>query len=60
MKGNMVLNINERTLREALDYAKIKGIDLSAMVEKFLLKFISGKENNARDIQVSDEVKALA
>lgn len=60
MKGNTVLNIDERTLREALDYARIKGIDLSDMVEKFLLKFISGKENKTRNVQVSDEVRALA
>ncbi|WP_165154713.1 DUF6364 family protein [Parabacteroides sp. ZJ-118] len=60
MKGNSVLNIDEHTLREAFDYARIKGIDLSDMVEKFLLKFISGKEDRTRKIQVSDEVRALA
>lgn len=60
MKGNMALNIDERTLREAFDYAKTRGIDLSDMVEKFLLKFISGKVNKTRDVQVSDEVRALA
>lgn len=59
MEG-LTLHINDRTLQAALEHAKMKGIDLSVVVERFLLKFISEKADEIeKEIRISDEVKAL-
>ena len=57
----VVLHIGEDTLREAFDVAKVRGMDLSSVVEEFLLRFISMKRSNMeKTIRVSDDVRALA
>ena len=41
MERNMGLHIDDVILRKAFFYAKMKGVDLSAVVENFLAQFVS-------------------
>ena len=62
MKGNMALHIDDVVLRKAFRCAKNKGVDLSALVEAFLAKFVSSDasyEDKISNFPISDEVKAL-
>ena len=54
------LNIDSQTLNNAYLYAKAHGIDLSALIEAFLLQFSMGKIKETHDIQISKEVMDLA
>ena len=57
----VVLHIGEDTLRAAFDVAKVRGMDLSSVVEEFLLRFISMKRSNMEKMtRVSDDVRTLA
>lgn len=63
MKGNMVLHIDDVVLRKAFRCAKNKGVDLSALVEAFLARFVSSDasyEDKISNFPISDEIRALA
>ena len=47
MKGNMALHIDDVVLRKAFRCAKNKGVDLSALVEAFLARFVSSDTGKA-------------
>lgn len=54
------LKIDSQTLNQAYQYAQAHDIDLSALIEKFLLQFSMGKITEMRDIRISKEVMDLA
>ena len=54
------LNIDSQTLNKAYLYAKAHDIDLSALIEGFLLQFSMGKIKETHNIQISKEVMDLA
>ena len=54
------LNIDSQTLNKAYLYAKAHDIDLSAVIESFLLQFSMGKIKGVRNRQISKEVLDLA
>lgn len=54
------LNIDSQTLNRAILYAQEHNIDLSALIEAFLLQFSMGKITEMRNIQISKEVMELA
>lgn len=54
------LNIDSQTLNKAYLYAKEHDIDLSAVIESFLLQFSMGKIKGVRNRQISKEVLDLA
>lgn len=54
------LNIDSQTLNRAYLYAQAHNIDLSALIEAFLLEFSMGKITEMRNIQISKEVMDLA
>ena len=54
------LNIDSQTLNRALLYAKAHDIDLSALIESFLLRFSMGEIKDVRNRQISKEVMDLA
>ena len=54
------LNIDSQTLNRAYLYAQAHNIDLSALIESFLLQFSMGKINEVRNIKISKEVMDLA
>ena len=63
MKGNMALHIDDVVLRKAFRCAKNKGVDLSALVEAFLARFVSSDtsyEDKISNFPISDEIRALA
>ena len=63
MKGNMALHIDDVVLRKAFLCAKNKGVDLSALVEAFLARFVSSNasyEDKINNFPISDEIRALA
>ena len=62
MERNMVLHIDDAILRKAFLYAKIKGVDLSAIVERFLSQFASAPlsyEEKIKKFPISQEVRDL-
>ena len=61
MDKNMTLHINNAVLHQAFQYADAKGVNLSQIVESFLLNLIHvEKEENLRNIPISDKVKSLS
>ena len=54
------LNIDSQTLNQAYLYAQAHNIDLSALIESFLLQFSMGKIKEVRNIKISKEVMDLA
>lgn len=61
MDNNMTLHINNAVLHQAFQYADAKGVDLSQVVESFLLNLIHGNRvESVKKISISDKVKALA
>jgi hypothetical protein len=54
------LNIDSQTLNRAYLYAQAHSIDLSALIESFLLQFSMGKIKEVRNIKISKEVMDLA
>lgn len=54
------LNIDSQTLNKAYLYAKAHDIDLSALIEAFLLQFSMGKIKETHNIQISKEIMDLA
>lgn len=54
------LNIDSQTLNRAYLYAQAHNIDLSALIESFLLQFSMGKIKEERNIKISKEVMDLA
>ena len=57
----MTLHINNAVLHQAFQYADAKGMNLSQIVESFLLNFVRmNKEEKMEAFQLSDKVKSLA
>lgn len=54
------LNIDSQTLNRAYLYAKAHDMDLSAVIEAFLLQFSMGKIKDVRNMMISKEVMDLA
>ena len=62
MERDMGLHIDDVILRKAFFYAKMKGVDLSAVVENFLPQFVSTSlsyEDKIKKFPISQEVKSL-
>lgn len=61
MERSATLQLNDTILHKASLYAESKGVDLSAIVESFLLNLIS-VDNNSRikTFPISDKVRSLA
>ena len=61
MERNMILHIDPQTLQTAFDVAKVRGVDLSVVVDSFLLRFISTRNvDKTNKVPISEEVRALA
>jgi len=61
MDKNMTLHINNAVLHQAFQYADAKGVNLSQIVESFLLNLIHvEKEEYLRNFPISDKVKSLS
>lgn len=61
MDNNMTLHINNAVLHQAFQYADAKGVNLSQIVESFLLNLIHvEKEEGLRNFPISDKVKSLS
>ena len=61
MERNTVLHINDAVLHTAFKYAESQGMDLSAVVESFLIRMVSMDDKKpARNFPISDKVKSLA
>ena len=61
MENNMTLHINNAVLHQALQYADAKGVNLSQIVETFLLNLVyANKKENLKNFPISDKVKSLA
>lgn len=54
------LNIDSQTLNNAFLYAQAHNLDLSKVIESFLLQFSMGKIKDVRNIKISKEVMDLA
>ena len=54
------LNIDSQTLNRAYLYAQAHDMDLSEVVEAFLLQFSMGKIKDVRSMMISKEVMDLA
>jgi hypothetical protein len=54
------LKIDSQTLNRAYLYAQAHNIDLSALIESFLLQFSMGKVKEVRNTKISKEVMDLA
>jgi len=54
------LNIDGQTLNRAYLYAKAHDMDLSEVIEAFLLQFSLGKIKDVRNMMISKEVMDLA
>lgn len=54
------LNIDGQTLNRAYLYAQAHDMDLSAVIEAFLLQFSMGKIEDVRKIKISNEIMELA
>ena len=52
---------NNTVLHQAFQYADAKGVNLSQIVESFLLNLVHlDKEDNVKNFPISDKVKSLA
>lgn len=60
MEGNLTLKIDDSILQRALVYAKQRGLDLSLVIEDFLMKFVASAKLERKKLVVSDEVKTLS
>ena len=61
MENNMILHINNAVLHQAYQYADAKGLNLSQIVESFLLNLIHVKKGeNIKNFPISDKVKSLS
>ena len=61
MENDMTLHINRAVLHQAFQYADAKGMNLSQIVESFLLNLVHvDKKNSVRNIPISDKVKSLS
>lgn len=61
MENNMILHINNAVLHQAYQYADAKGLNLSQIVESFLLNLIHvEKGENIKNFPISDKVKSLS
>ena len=61
MERNTSLHINESVLHNALQYAESKGMDLSAIVESFLVRMLTVNEKDKiSNFPISDRVRSLA
>ncbi len=54
------LHIDSQTLNRAYLYAQAHNLDLSAVIEAFLLQFSMGKTEDVRKIIISKEIMELA
>ena len=54
------LNIDGQTLNRAYLYAQAHDMDLSAVIEAFLMQFAMGKFQDVRNVLISKEVMELA
>ena len=54
------LHIDSQTLNRAYLYAQAHDLDLSAVIEAFLLQFSMGKIEDVRKIIISKEIMELA
>ena len=59
MAGNLTLKINESILKKAECYAQKNKIDLSVVVEDFLVRFSDDTTIPRRKVIISDEVQEL-
>ena len=59
MAGNLTLKINESILKKAECYARKNKIDLSVVVEDFLVRFSEDTTTPKRKVIISDEVQEL-
>lgn len=61
MERNTSLHINESVLHNAFQYAESKGMDLSAIVESFLVRMLTVNERDKiSNFPISDRVRSLA
>lgn len=61
MERNISLHINETILHNAFQYAESKGMDLSAVVESFLIRMLTVNEKDkVKNFPISDKVRSLA
>ena len=61
MDRNVTLRIDNTVLHNAFRYAESNGMDLSAIVESFLLRFMAVNENaNRQAFPISEKVKSLS
>ena len=61
MENNMTLHINNAILHQAFQYADAKGVNLSQIIESFLLNLVHvDKEERLKNFPISDKVKSLA
>lgn len=61
MERNTSLHINEAVLHNAFQYAESKGMDLSTVVESFLIRMLSVDEKDKiKKFPISDKVRSLA
>ena len=61
MERNTSLHINESVLHNAFQYAESKGMDLSAIVESFLVRMLTVNEKDKiSNFPISDRVRSLA
>ena len=58
----IALHINRDVFQQASLYAKEQGVDLSAVIESFLIKWVSklSLEEKIKNFPISEEVKSLA
>lgn len=59
MAGNLTLKINESILKKAVCYAQKNKIDLSVVIEDFLVRFSDDTTIPKRKVVISDEVREL-
>ena len=62
MNNQIALHINRDVFQQASLYAKEQGVDLSAVIESFLMKWVSqpSLEEKIKNFPISEEVKSLA
>lgn len=58
----IALHINRDVFQQASLYAKEQGVDLSAVIESFLMKWVSklSLEEKIKNFPISEEIKSLA
>lgn len=61
MERKTVLHINDAILHTAFKYAESKGMDLSAIIESYLVRMVSMEEKEKiKNYPISDKVRSLA